>query len=308
MASTRSSIKRQRVASAVESALANIDVVSQLAVFLDANDLCQVRATCRALGSTNDGAAFNGLSMAEEAARRVCDGASDEEKAAVPRYNGESWIELYHHLLMLRARLTFNQLVGSYIEYRGDDQAAVQAAKVDNNLWSHAICGNHIMRSGKHWATFKSSSSFEWNQSVGVIRPLPGWEKKGLVSFSPYLRIFRDDFLQEQTARWERDVHSFGFDMRFGVCILFVLRDENPFRNIINMEHWEGRYVYNKSGTSLGMLLDLDSGTLSVYQDDKRLGTLRDGLAGEYCWTVGFGHGSTGDVSIQRGYNVNIGQ
>ena len=74
------------------------------------------------------------------------------------------------------------------------------------------------------------------------------------------------------------------------------------------MEHWEGRYVYNKSGTSLGMLLDLDSGTLSVYQDDKRLGTLRDGLAGEYCWTVGFGHGSTGDVSIQRGYNVNIGQ
>ncbi|EJK69480.1 hypothetical protein THAOC_09257, partial [Thalassiosira oceanica] len=34
-----------------------------------------------------------------------------------------------------------------------------------------------------------------------------------------------------------------------------------------------------------GMLLDLGNGTLSVYQNGQRLGTLKDGLAGEYCWT-----------------------
>ena len=61
-------IKRRRVA-VVESALANIDVVSQLASFLEAEDLCQVKATCKALGSANDGA--NGLSMVDEAARRI---------------------------------------------------------------------------------------------------------------------------------------------------------------------------------------------------------------------------------------------
>ena len=62
------SIKRQRVA-VVESALANVDVVSQLASFLEAKDLCQVKATCKALGSANVGA--NGLSMVDEAARRI---------------------------------------------------------------------------------------------------------------------------------------------------------------------------------------------------------------------------------------------
>ena len=50
----------------------------------------------------------------------------------------------------------------------------------------------------------------------------------------------------------------------------------------------------------LGMLLDLDSGTLSVYQNRQRFGIVTYGLAGEYCWLAGV-H-SAGDVSIQRGY------
>ena len=50
------------------------------------------------------------------------------------------------------------------------------------------------------------------------------------------------------------------------------------------------------------MLLDLGEGTLSVYQNGRRVGTLKDGLAGEYCWIAGFWGG--GDVSIQRGYEV----
>jgi len=56
----------------------------------------------------------------------------------------------------------------------------------------------------------------------------------------------------------------------------------------------------------LGMLLDLDSGTLSLYQNGRKLGTLKDGLVGEYCWIAGFHVLSSGHVSIQRGYNVNI--
>ena len=63
---------------------------------------------------------------------------------------------------------------------------------------------------------------------------------------------------------------------------------------------WEGCDDYNRECRTLGMLLDLENGTLSLYQNGRRLGTLKDGLAGEYCWTVGFG--GKGDVSIQRGY------
>ena len=54
MARTRSGAKRQRVA-VVESALTGIDVVSQLAAFLEAKDLCQVKATCKALGRFQGG-------------------------------------------------------------------------------------------------------------------------------------------------------------------------------------------------------------------------------------------------------------
>ena len=68
--------------------------------------------------------------------------------------------------------------------------------------------------------------------------------------------------------------------------------------------HWKGYGDFNGDCRTLGILLDLDNGTLSVYQDGQRLGTLKDGLAGEYCWFVGFW--SKGDVSIERGYNMSV--
>ena len=36
----------------------------------------------------------------------------------------------------------------------------------------------------------------------------------------------------------------------------------------------------------LGLLLDLDEGTLTVYKDGTRLGVMMDGLSGEYTWVV----------------------
>ena len=67
--------------------------------------------------------------------------------------------------------------------------------------------------------------------------------------------------------------------------------------------YWEGQEDYGRHCATLGMLLDLGGGTLSVYQNGRRMGTLKDGLAGEYCWVAVFF--IDGDVSIQRGYNVN---
>lgn len=41
----------------------------------------------------------------------------------------------------------------------------------------------------------------------------------------------------------------------------------------------EGVDNYDKAIGTLGMLLDLDSGTLSVYQNGRRVGTLKNGQA-----------------------------
>ncbi|EJK51346.1 hypothetical protein THAOC_29485, partial [Thalassiosira oceanica] len=92
MECARGAAKRRRV-STVESALASIDVLGHLAAFLEAGELCHVRATCKALGSRDD-SAIDGLSMTEEAARWIFESASDEEKAMLPRHDGEGWIEL----------------------------------------------------------------------------------------------------------------------------------------------------------------------------------------------------------------------
>ncbi|EJK55205.1 hypothetical protein THAOC_25085 [Thalassiosira oceanica] len=283
--------KRQRV-STVASTLASIDVLGHLATFLEAGELCQVRATCKALGY-QEHAAFDGLSMADEAARRIFESASDDEKAMLPRHDGEGWIELYHHLLMLRTRLTFDQLVGRYIEYQeGNNRAAVRS---NGESSASAICGHHVMRAGKHWATFDFGREDLGYHSVGVIRPLPGWDQRTLEEFHPINSRYWDDLRRERTSRWEGDV-NFCYFYLSGNCWYSDWDETDQISN------WEGFNNYDKEIDTLGMLLDFDSGTLSVYQNGQRVGILKDGLAGVYCWITcfrGFGRGAIG-----RGYDV----
>ena len=50
-------------------------------------------------------------------------------------------------------------------------------------------------------------------------------------------------------------------------------------------EPWDG--MERVSGScKIGMLLDLDEGTLSVYKNERKLGVMKRGLAGHYCWVV----------------------
>ena len=49
----------------------------------------------------------------------------------------------------------------------------------------------------------------------------------------------------------------------------------------------------------IGMLLDLNEGTLSVYKNGRRLGLMKRGLAGRYCWVVKVMRGT--QVTIKRG-------
>jgi hypothetical protein len=49
---------------------------------------------------------------------------------------------------------------------------------------------------------------------------------------------------------------------------------------------WEGRQGAVKEGGRIGMLLDLDQGTMTVYKNDERLGVMATGLSGEYSWAA----------------------
>ena len=50
----------------------------------------------------------------------------------------------------------------------------------------------------------------------------------------------------------------------------------------------------------VGLMLDLNSGTLSVFKDGRMLGVMKEGLTGAYCWYV-CGIGITCTVKIERG-------
>ena len=54
-----------------------------------------------------------------------------------------------------------------------------------------------------------------------------------------------------------------------------------------------------KESGKIGLLLDLDEGTLSVFMEGRRLGVVNDGLDGEYCWFVAVD--SACAISMSRG-------
>ena len=60
---------------------------------------------------------------------------------------------------------------------------------------------------------------------------------------------------------------------------------------------WDGMEELSSSCT-IGMLLDLDEGTLTVYKGGRKLGVMKRGLVGHYCWVVAMRPGAK--VTIKR--------
>lgn len=63
---------------------------------------------------------------------------------------------------------------------------------------------------------------------------------------------------------------------------------------------WEGQEQIRETSFKIGMVLDLDNGTLDVYTNDRRLGTMKNGLVGEYCWVISMPFDGGVSVSIGR--------
>ena len=51
--------------------------------------------------------------------------------------------------------------------------------------------------------------------------------------------------------------------------------------------NWEGRQGASEPGERIGMLLELDQGSMTVYKNDEKLGMMvAKGLSGPLCWAV----------------------
>jgi len=105
----------------IETALANNDVMLNIAPYLDCSDLMNLALTSRRLLEQEEH--DYDWSLVEEVSRQMlCKMQTDNERDALPRYtDGESWLSILHELELLRSPLVYDQLVGNRIDYvRGD--------------------------------------------------------------------------------------------------------------------------------------------------------------------------------------------
>jgi hypothetical protein len=115
----------------------------------------------------------------------------------------------------------------------------------------HTAASAAVMSDGRHFAQFTVLRGR--HVMVGVIRP--GW-----------------DVGSGQGAQ-HVDGHCFFW---FGVGTRFP-----------GDSSWEGMQPSAEPGDRIGLLLDLEQGSMAVYKNDERLGVMvRSGLSGEYSWAV----------------------
>ena len=296
--------KRARLHIAALDALDD-DLQIRCASYLDVHGLAQLGRTSTRFGVPQAG---QRRSLVNEAAhQRFRQGATDEERSRLPKYDDESDIGLYRALESLRKPLCFDELVGSRFSPQ-ENPARVTCTGRGGR--STAMSG-HVMRGGRHFVEFTITNDEQGIPIVclGVIRPVSltngidlevDWE--GRVSpvevSSNYKSAVAEKLRSQRTAKWvESNVHCCAYSCIIGHCYWTDWDNGND-----STLEWQGREWLGESGT-IGLLLDLDEGTLSVLKNGRRLGVIKEGLGGEYIWFATISSPCT--ISMSRGRAPN---
>ncbi|EJK66423.1 hypothetical protein THAOC_12665 [Thalassiosira oceanica] len=284
--------------SATIDALDN-DLLFRFASYLDADGLAQLGRTSARFGIPQAG---QQISLANEAARqRFRESATDEEGSRLPKYDNESDVGLLRALEQLRQPLCFDELVGR--RFGPQEHPARVTYTGCNYFYSTALSG-HVMRGGRSFVEFEIKGERSSYISLGVIRPVSltdgidleaDW--RGIVdpvfASSSYKPTVAEKLRSQRTARWgESNVHCCAYYSSSGHCLWTDWDTEE------DDEEWQGQERLGRSGT-IGLLLDLDEGTLSVFRNGRRLGAMKGGLGGEYCWFMTVGIPCT--ISMSKG-------
>ena len=287
--------KRQKVDDSrtyKEAVLFNSDTLSKIISYLPSIDVLSLALTSKRFGVSNN----DELSVIKKSVHIIVqDIATEEQLAALPHYEGESSLADYHYLQLMREPLIFDQLVGG-AEYvnSGDKTLCVMRTGQhgSNYTWETAL-SNNILRAGKHYVTFETSTLNFNMLNLGVMRPgKANQNASGLPLWDKFYPNFSRRLGHEEC---NNNVHCCLYNAVNGLC--FTSDWPNPYvykPGII----WDGSENMRSDG-EIGLLLDLDEGTLSVYKNGRKLGVMKRGLAGSYCWVVSLWRGT--QVTIKRG-------
>ena len=161
-----------------------------------------------------------------------------------------------HEVELLRVPLVFGR---AHADLTLSEGGAV-ATKTVHGAW-RAAASKVVMRSGRHFVQFTVEGEV---MMFGVIRP--GWDVEG--GAGGVMAQIVDDHCFYGTY--------FGYRFPGG-----------SVRTMFGYRNWEGVQPAREQGDRIGMLLDLDQGSMTVWKnDEKHVVMVAEGLRGPLCWAV----------------------
>jgi hypothetical protein len=238
------------------------DTLQHIVSFVpSAKDLLRLGLSCVRLGTRSvrdvDVAAAAPAqlwSIVEEEARRRLMKCTDQERGWVPRRERESWLGLMRGVELLRRAAVFGRSHEENSIRSDDGSQATCSAYGRFSPTYYAAASEAVMQVGRHYAQFTvlRNVNMSFGAGLGVIRP--DWDVEGEVDAGCVP----------------------------GHC--FYVTDEGF--HYPGARDWEGMQAAEE-GDRIGLLLDLDQGSMTVYKNDERLGVMvASGLIGPYCWAA----------------------
>ena len=275
-------------------------LVSHISSFVGTSrELLNLALTCKSFGWRQP-ESDRDWSLAEEVAREaVSSGQNDIEgvRIALPQYAGgtTTWLSILHRF---ESPLKFDTLLGRGIAHHKEHKTSVHGTTGNTNANSTAIASNYVMESGIHYTEFQIIAG---RPQIGIARPMPNLDSDRYYANRnfTFLDIWRYGLLSSTIDdEWgSGNMHLCQYFCIDGAKFCTGWRRE--VMDAMREDEWEGREDA-QAGDTIGMLLNLEEGTLTVYKNNRRLGVMKDGLSGSYCWYTSLIEGDAA-VAIKRG-------
>ena len=242
-------------------------ILERITPYLNSHDLLNLSLTSKRFGSADSSAATSDGSLIDVAAKRILNAKEEQKNWFNPKYEGETWIGLVRELEKRKKVLSFDRLFGEENGFCTGDG--------DNNQFYSILGGmrtavsNCVMRGGKHYVRFMKTG--DGAMSCGLIRPMD-WvgHEVPTGSYSTFLREYWPRQIAQRTARWtECQVNTITYNSWSGRACWSDWQETTNYS-----ESWEGEERAH-GDYELGMLLDLDEGTLAIYKNGRRLGVMK---------------------------------
>lgn len=230
-----------------------------------------------------------------------------------------TWLSILH---AFELPLMFDVLIGGDVEYRDkdgfyefepgeEDKTTVYGAS--DYYVSAAVASGYVMRSGSHFTEFVVHGN--GMPTIGIVRPMASLDAGTgtdyfFINDSEERYIVRSrleelytDFLAQRTDDWgDGNVHACEYRPSTGRMCWTNWNDEEE-EGSSNTERFSNRNRATTFGmllnsTTFGMLLNFDKGTLAVYENNRKLDVMKDGLSGPYCWYTTVSHEAS--VAIKK--------